>query len=556
MDTVSIQGVGSFPLHSEIPGGIEMMLYKYYFQKGEPNEIQTLPRGKVSVTFKKKDKLFIRGEEVYLNRYTVTGINWGKRTIWLDNNNNLIAVVFANTQFRELIRKGYEEGLPHFIAGNVEEQMEQLDVFTKSVPAKFDKITAFIGGDIVTGLKDETEKNMTILVENGIITKIGKRGEVEIPLNASVIDVTGKTLIPGLWDMHAHSNQVQWSPAYLAGGITTIRDCGNEREFAVAFRDAIEKNGKLGPHVLLGGMTDGEGITGNGIIRARTPEEAVEVVEMYYNLGYDQIKIYNGVKKEIVKILTEEAHKRGLTVTGHVPLDVGNAKSAIELGMDHLNHRALILSILFPNENISDLGRSFVSERTVTAKQIDDAIKVLLEHKTVLDPTIVLDIVRSIPLKSTVETVVPDAYRIAPELFEGKRFQKGINKNLYDKAQLEITKSMEILGKFQKAGVPIVAGTDNAIPVFSLYTEIETYHHLGNFSRLEALQSATIVAARSMGLGDITGTIEVGKEADIAILEKNPLDEISNIRSVRSVVTNGQYYDCDQLWPLANFLTK
>ena len=115
---------------------------------------------------------------------------------------------------------------------------------------------------------------------------------------------------------------------------------------------------------------------------------------------------------------------------------------------------------------------------------------------------------------------------------------------------------MEILGKFQKRGVPIVAGTDNAIPVFSLYTEIETYHRLGNFSRLEALQSATIVSARSMGLGDVTGSLEEGKEADIAILDKNPLEDIANIRTVSAVVTNGRYYDCDLLWPLAGFLTK
>lgn len=556
MDSVIVQGTGYFPLHSAIPAGVEMMLYKYYFQHGKPDKIPTLPRGEVSITFKKQDTLTLNGEEVVLDRYTVTGINWGTRTIWLDQKNNLVAVVYANTQFRELIRKGYEEGLPLFIAGNVEEQMNKLGEYTDAVPAKYSEMTAFVGGDIITGLTEETEENMTMLVKNGKISKIGKKEEVEIPENAQVIDVSGKTLIPGLWDMHAHSNQVQWAPAYLAGGITTFRDCGNEREFAVAFRDAVAKNGAMGPDVLLGGMTDGEGITGNGIIRARTPEEAVEVVEMYHDLGYNQIKIYNGIKKEILKILTEEAHKRGMTVTGHVPVDVGNAKMAIELGMDQLNHRALILSILFPDESIVYLGRSFISERKVTDKHIDDAIKVLLEHGTVLDPTIVLDVVRSIPLNSPVETVDPDAYRIAPELFEGKRFREGLKSNIYGKSQLEIKKSMEILGKFQKRGVPIVAGTDNAIPVFSLYTEIETYHRLGNFSRLEALQSATIVSARSMGLGDVTGSLEEGKEADIAILDKNPLEDIANIRTVSAVVTNGRYYDCDLLWPLAGFLTK
>lgn len=556
MEPFDVQETNFFPLHSDVPAGIEMMLYKYYFKKGKPDKIATLPRGEVSITFKKSDTLMLRGKNVVLDRYTVTGINWGNRTIWLDRQNNLVAVVYANTQIRELIRKGYEDALPHFVAGNVEEQMNTLKEYTQAVPAQYSEITAFVGGDIVTGLKDVTDRNMTMLVENGKISRIGKKEDVEIPANASIIDVTGKTLIPGLWDMHAHSNQVQWAPAYLAGGITTFRDCGNEGEFALAFRDAIDKNGAMGPDILLGGMTDGEGITGNGVIRARSPQEAREVVEMYANLGYDQIKIYNGVKSEILQILTDEAHKRGMTVMGHVPVDVGNAKKAIELGMDHLNHRGLILSILFPDESIVYLGRNFVSERRVTDKHIEDAIKVLLEYGTVLDPTIALDVVRILPLNTPVESVDPDAYRIAPELFEGKRFRKGLSPILYDKGQLEIKKSMEILGKFQKAGVPIVAGTDNAIPVFSLYTEIETYQRLGNFSNLEALQSATIVSARSMGLGDVTGSLEVGKEADIAILDKNPLDDITNIRTIRAVVTNGRYYDCDLLWPLADFLTK
>lgn len=552
----TVAGSSFFPLHSDISAAAEMMLYHFYFSKGQPDKIPTLPRGEVSIKFKKKDTLSINGKETVLNRCTVSGINWGNRTIWLDQSNNLIALVYANTQFREMIRKGYEEGLPTFVAGNVEEQMNTLDEYTQKVPAKYGEVMAYVGGDIVTGLKDGTDKDMVMIVENGIISEIGKNGEVEVPANAIIIDVSGKTLIPGLWDMHAHANQVQWAPAYLAGGITTYRDCGNEIEFATAFRSAIAKNGKMGPDILLGGMTDGEGITGNGVIRARTPEEAVQVVEMYSNLGYDQIKIYNGVKADIVKILTDEAHKRGMTVTGHVPVDVGNAKKAIALGMDHLNHRGLILSILFPDESIVYLGRNFVSERRITDQQINDAIKTLLDNGTVLDPTIALDVVRVIPKGAVVETVEPDAYRIAPELFEGKRFRSGVSANLYEKSLFEIKKSMEILGKFQKVGVPIVAGTDNAIPVFSLYTEIETYHKLGNFTTLEALQSATIVSARSMGLGEVTGSLEVGKQADIAILTKNPLDDISNIRTVQAVVTNGRYYDCDKLWPLADFLNK
>lgn len=556
MEPFNVTGTQYFPLHSDIPASMEMMLYQYYFLNNKPDKIETLPRGEVTLSFRKKDTIVLQDKNIVLDRYTVKGINWGNRTIWVDQSKNLVALVYANTQFRELIRKGYEGALPYFIDGHVEEQMRALSDYTNTVPVKYAPITAFVGGDVITGLKNDADKNMILLVENGIISTIGKNGEVEIPDNAMIVDVSGKVLMPGLWDMHAHANQVQWAPAYLAGGITTFRDCGNEREFATTFKDAIANKNALGPDILLGGMVDGEGITGNGVVRARTREEAIEVVNMYYDLGYNQIKIYNGVEPEIVQTLTEEAHKKGLTVTGHVPRKVGNAKKAIELGMDHLNHRAMFLSILFPDENLSDLGKFFLAERDITDKQINDAISFLLKNKTVLDPTIALDVIRFIPWNTAVETVEPDAYRIAKELYEGKRFHKGVSPAQYELAKIEIQKSMAIIGRFQKAGVPIVAGTDNVIPVFSLYKEIETYHLLGNFTKLEAIQSATIVSARSMGLDKVTGTLEVGKEADIAILDKNPLEDISNIRSVSAVVTNGKYYDADPLLKAADFLVK
>lgn len=556
MEPVKVFDKETFPLHSDIPAAMEMMLYHYYFTNNKPERIKTVPRGEVKISFSKQDTVRIKGEHIVLDRYTATGINWGKRTLWVDQDKNLIAVVYANTQFRELIRKGFEVALPTFVQGNVEEQMRALEDYTNAVPARYSDVMALVGADIITGLKNETDKNMTMLIEKGVISQIGKREEVEIPEHALIIDLSGKVLIPGLWDMHAHANQVQFAPAYLAGGITTYRDLGNEIEFATAFRDAINNKNALGPDILLGGMTDGEGITGNGVVRARTQEEAIQVVNRYHKLGYNQIKIYNGVEPEIVKKLTEEAHKKGMTVSGHVPRKVGNAKKAIELGMDHLNHRAMFLSLLFPEEDLSSLGRFFLAEREITDKQINDAIAVLLKNRTVLDPTIALDVVRNITWKTPVETVEPDAYRIAPELFEGKRFQKGVSPQQAAQAQVEIQKSMEIIGRFQKAGVPIVAGTDNAIPVFSLYTEIETYQRLGNFTNLEAIQSATIVSARSMGMDKHTGSLEVGKQADIAILDKNPLEDISHIRSVQAVMTNGKYYDCDPLWQAADFLVK
>jgi imidazolonepropionase-like amidohydrolase len=94
------------------------------------------------------------------------------------------------------------------------------------------------------------------------------------------------------------------------------------------------------------------------------------------------------------------------------------------------------------------------------------------------------------------------------------------------------------------------------VPVFSLYLEIETYHRLGKLTPIEAIRTATIIPAKAMGLDLFTGTLEIGKEADIAILDKNPLIDISNIRTVSAVITNGNYYKSNPLWKAADFKIK
>ena len=546
-----------FPLNSNIPAGIEMMLYHYYFKLGDiPNELETLPRGQITITHRAKDTIQLKGKEAVLDRYVVKGINWGGRTVWLDEHKNLVALVKANTQIREIIKRGYEHAMPTFIAGNVEEQMAALSQYTQNQKIEQPIITALVGGDIVDGIHDKTHKNKVVIIKDGLIAAIGNLNEIEIPAEAKVIDVKGKTLIPGLWDMHAHSNQVQWAPAYLAGGVTTFRDNGNEIEFATAFRDAIAKDGMLGPDILLGGMTDGPGKKGNGIIRATTEEEAREVVDMYLSKGYNQIKIYNSIEPEVLKVLADEAHKRGVTVTGHIPTPVGTIAKAVDLGMDMFSHDRAITSLLYPEFEKSEFASLEIDYKNIDPARIKRATDFLLERKIVLDPTMNLRIINSLSTGLPLKTVEPDVPRIAYELWESKRFRKGKSMAVAAAQKAKYTKYLEIIGKFFRAGVPIVAGTDNAVPVFCLYLEIESYHKLASLSPLEAIQTATIIPARVMGMDHQTGSIEVGKEADIAILDKNPLDNISNIRTVSAVLTNGNYYNSDALWQEADFFPR
>src|SRR5437588_2101917 len=119
--------------------------------------------------------------------------------------------------------------------------------------------------------------------------------------------------------MIAHGMQVEWAPVYLAAGVTTVRDMGNEIDFVVPLRDALASRRSIGPTLLLAGLVDGPGPDAFGALTAATPEEGRAVVRRYHELGFQQMKLYSLLSPAVVGAITSEAHRLGMTVTGHLP---------------------------------------------------------------------------------------------------------------------------------------------------------------------------------------------------------------------------------------------
>ena len=180
------------------------------------------------------------------------------------------------------------------------------------------------------------------------------------------------------------------------------------------------------------------------------------------------------------------------------------------------------------------------------------AVAFFKEHGTVIDPTIALyrNAIRAAASEPATQ-VEPGIARVAPELRE-QLVSGGMPPELAPMGQKIFQHDLEIIGALHKAGVPIVAGTDQTVPGFSVYREIELYAQAG-FTPMEALQAATIVPARAMKVDADSGSIEVGKRADLDVLDANPLDDIHNIRTVRSVLANGVLYDPAPLWESVGF---
>ena len=391
------------------------------------------------------------------------------------------------------------------------------------------------------------------MIEKGRIVDAGPKSRVKIPSGAQKVDARGKTILPGLWDMHAHFEQVEWGPIYLAAGATTVRDCGNEFEFITAVRDAVANGRGLGPRLLLAGIVDGTGPSAIGVERVDTPEQAKMWTDKYHAAGFQQMKIYSSVKLEEVKDVADEAHRLGMTVTGHVPIGL-NAYQTIAVGQDQINHIPYILDIMVPASSRGcqpPRSRPSRANLDLNSPDAQKAIAFLVQHGTVVDPTIALFEFFSASTAKPAASIEPGVLKVAPEL-QAILTDVGPPSPHADLNEKVFAKELAVVGALHKAGVPIVAGTDQTVPGHSLHREIELYVQAG-FTPMEAIQAATIVPARVMGLDKELGTVEAGKRADVIILDGNPLESIRNIRKVEFVITNGVMYNCAELWRSVGF---
>ena len=547
-----------FTIAGYAPATMQQLMVRYWAGHGSPAALATLPNnGTVKIEPRGQDVMNIDGKNVTLDRYTVEGLIWGRESLWFDAQRNLVAEVSVDAEFDhfEAIRDGYESGLGQFVGRAGADGMAALAELSKGISGSRAETIAIVGATLIDGTGAAPVPNATVVIEKGRITAAGPSASVKIPGGAQKVDAHGKYVLPGLWDMHAHFEQVEWGPIYLAAGATTVRDCGNEFEFITAVRDAVAAGKGLGPRLELAGIVDGTGKYMLGVARVDTPEQAKMWVDKYHDANFQQIKIYSSVKLRELKVVADEAHRLGMTTTGHIPEGL-NAYQAVEAGQDQINHVEYVADIMHP-ELPETATRRQKAEATahidVNSPEAQKAIAFLVQHHTVVDPTLAIFEMETASQSHRPETFEPGVLRVAPELSEqlldvGPAPPPEINALINGVVASDIA----IVGALHKAGVPIVAGTDQTVPGFSLYREIELYVQAG-FTPMEALQAATIVPARVMKLDKELGTVEAGKRADLIIVGANPLDDIHNIRKVQTVVTGGVMYDCAELWKSVGF---
>ena len=474
---------------------------------------------------------------VRLTRYTVANLMFGREIVWMNDDSRLAALMtFAGGLPIEEVRDDYASIAGELVRSGVQQEMLDLDDLDRQVPPEAAGEFAIVGARLIDGTGAPAIENSVVIVRNGRILAAGTAASTPVPSGMRVIHTAGESLLPGLWEMHVHYSGVEFGPALLASGVTTARDCGGEFEFLTTLRSKIDKEHALGPKLLLAGLIDSGDALGFGYVDANTPAEGIAAVDTYADAKFDQIKVYTQLQPNVLRAITAEAHKRGLTVTGHVPAAI-NAFDGIADGMDQINHLQFVTRAMLP-----DGAKGPVDVNSERAQQL---LALLEEHHIVVDPTDGWGEMASHPKNVDVASFEP-GIAAAPYTLASKF--RAMGSPSADEAQFRerMETNRKVIHALFEAGVPIVPGSDTGLLGYGLDRELELYVQAG-IPPIQAIEFATIVPARVMKLDGDSGSIEVGKRADLMLVEGDPLQNISNLRRVVSVVKDGRMYDSRRL---------
>jgi imidazolonepropionase-like amidohydrolase len=384
-------------------------------------------------------------------------------------------------------------------------------------------------------------EHQTVIVADGRIVAMGPSKSVVAPRGARIVDGTGKFLMPALADMHVHLTTVEELPMYVGYGVLTVRDLNGSAE-TLAWRAATAKGTLIGPRIFVSApMIAGGSIPWRNKVMPTTAAEADSLVRAFKIAGYDQIKIYDGITKAVFDASMAAAKQVGLRASGHIPATVGfDGVLAAGLNLEHLDKTVF----------------------ATTQHNLDTALIPSIAERIKRSGVWVTPTLESMVQMSKIGTGRFDSLMSRPEAIAApaglREYWGSISSRLRGDRKLPSTVvcnpwceyQLRLAGALAKAGVPMLAGTDlpNAVlvPGYSLVRELEVMVAAGA-TPFQALVAATAAPALFFGEDKEWGTVAVGKRANLILVERTPMTDVTALRALAGVVSNGKWIDQREL---------
>jgi imidazolonepropionase-like amidohydrolase len=543
----------------------------YQSQNGAPSEIALLeraarqnggaiallPDGEARLQRMTELDIEAAGHKKHVVLYAASGLDFSPTYFWLEGSEKFFATV---DDWGTVVPEGWESSARTLLAAQNKVKQSRAAELAAKLAHHAPNGILFQHANVFDAESGKILPDQNVLITRNRIVSVepsGVRPELSpsggSPAPPEIIDATGKTLLPGLWDMHAHVGDND-GLLNLAAGVTTVRDLANDTNSLMARRQRIADGNEIGTRIVLAGVIDGRGpYQGPTKVLVSSEAEARAAVDNYKRLGYVQIKIYSSVPPELVPAIIDEAHKNGLRVSGHIPAGM-TAAQCVELGYDEIQHINFLLLNFWPEvKNTNTIARLIEpakrgADLDLNSAEVQSFIKLLQDHHTKLDLT--LSIFETQYLNRAGH--IPIGFEAVASRLPAQVRRGLLSTGLVPPAGMDETyrksfaKMLDFAGLLYRSGIPIEAGTDS-MAGFALHRELELDVQAG-IPPGQVLENATLNAARIMSLDKDLGSIAPGKLADLILVDGNPTARISDIRRTAVVVKDGVLYRPAELY--------
>ena len=543
--------VGSLALYVSINGAPSELGTLAHAALANGGKIALLPEGEAKIERVAESDLENSGQKKHVALYAVTGLDFSPTYVWLDDHDKFFGTV---NPWSTIVPECWEGTAVTLNKVQDEIANARSAELAKKLAHHVAKGIVFQHANVFDAESGKIVKDQTVVVAGNRIQSVGSASSLAASnAEVEVIDASGKTLLPGLWDMHTHTSDND-GLLNLAAGVTTVRDLANDTGTLLARRKRIEEGKEIGTRIVLAGIIDGRGpFQGPTKVLVSTEKESRAAVDNYARLGYVQIKIYSSVKPELVPAIIDEAHKKGLRVSGHIPAEM-TAAQCVKLGYDEIQHANFLMLNFLPDVKNTNTPTRFteVAKRGASidlkSSDVQSFVKLLQDHHTTLDPT--LSVFEDMFLNRAGEIprgFQPIAKRLPPQVRRGL-LSSGLTppEGMDQTYRQSFATMVDLVGLLYHAGIQMEAGTDSIVG-FALHRELELHVQAGMPSS-RVLQDATLNAARIMSMDRDLGSITPGKLADLALIDGDPVANISDIRKTALVVRDGVLYRPAELY--------